>query len=430
MKLLFQAFRDADIRNKILFTLLMLVLYRIGNFIPVPGVNRTILDSLSNNMLGMMNLFSGGALHQFSIFAVGIMPYITASIIIQLLQADVLPKLTEWTNQGAAGEKKRKKLTRYLTVILALFQSTAISLGFNKLFPGLVPDPSFKTYAIIVIVLTLGTIVLMGMGELITKKGIGNGVSLIIFAGIVATMPTGIQQYYLTEFTEVKNGYFLPILKTAIILIVVILIMMLVIFIQQSSRKIPVNYAVPNADKSGMQTQKSFLPLKVNSANVVPVIFAVSLFMFPTTIVNFMEVSDTTTWIKNVLDYTHPIGMTLYALLIIAFAFFYAFIAVDPKKMAENLKNQRGNIPGVRPGIETEQYLTKVLMRLTVVGSIFLALISIAPILISFVADLPQQVRIGGVSLLIMTSVVIETVSQINVSKMKKSYRGFLRKKR
>lgn len=422
--------RVGEIRRKILFTLLMLIVFRIGTFIPVPYVNAEILaaqDQLS--VFGVLNTFGGGALKNFSILAMGIMPYITASIIIQLLQMDVVPKFTEWSKQGEVGRRKLAQFTRYFTIVLGFIQAFGMSYGFNNMAGGLLIEKTgISTYLIIAIVLTAGTSFLMWLGEQITSKGVGNGISIIIFAGIVAGIPTMVNQVIAQQFANAGDQIFIRIITVLLIVIAIIAIIVGVIFFQEALRKIPIQYAKRVvAGRNPVGGQSTHLPLKVNAAGVIPVIFAVSFIVTPRTIASFFQQNDVTLWIQKIFDYTHPIGMAIYAVLIIAFTYFYAFIQVNPEKVAENLQKQGGYIPGIRPGINTEKYLTRTLYRLTFVGAIFLTVIAILPVVFSKVAGLPQSVQIGGTSLLIVIGVALETMKQLEAQLVKRHYKGFIK---
>lgn len=422
--------RVGEIRRKILFTLLMLIVFRIGTFIPVPYVNAEILaaqDQLS--VFGVLNTFGGGALKNFSILAMGIMPYITASIIIQLLQMDVVPKFTEWSKQGEVGRRKLAQFTRYFTIVLGFIQAFGMSYGFNNMAGGLLIEKTgISTYLIIAIVLTAGTSFLMWLGEQITSKGVGNGISIIIFAGIVAGIPTMVNQVVAQQFANAGDQIFIRIITVLLIVIAIIAIIVGVIFFQEALRKIPIQYAKRVvAGRNPVGGQSTHLPLKVNAAGVIPVIFAVSFIVTPRTIASFFQQNDVTLWIQKIFDYTHPIGMAIYAVLIIAFTYFYAFIQVNPEKVAENLQKQGGYIPGIRPGINTEKYLTRTLYRLTFVGAIFLTVIAILPVVFSKVAGLPQSIQIGGTSLLIVIGVALETMKQLEAQLVKRHYKGFIK---
>lgn len=421
--------RVGDIRRKIIFTLLMLIVFRIGTFIPVPNVNAELLkaqDQLS--VFGVLNTFGGGALLNFSILAMGIMPYITASIIVQLLQMDVVPKFTEWSKQGEVGRRKLAQFTRYFTIVLGFIQALGMSYGFNNLAGGmLIQNPGLGTYLLIATVLTGGTAFLMWLGEQITAKGVGNGISIIIFAGIVASIPNTVNQIYVQQFEDAGEQLFLRIVTMLLILLAVVAIVVGVIFIQQALRKIPIQYAKRMVAGKAPVGQSTHLPLKVNAAGVIPVIFAISFIITPRTISQFFEPNNVTLWIDRIFDYTHPIGMVIYSALIIAFTYFYAFIQVNPEQVSENLKKQGGYIPGIRPGKSTQEYLTRVLYRLTFVGAIFLAAISIIPVFFINFAGLPQSAQIGGTSLLIVVGVALETMKQLEAQLVKRHYKGFIK---
>ena len=420
-------FKVADLRKKILFTLLMLIVFRIGAFIPVPGVNKDVLQfSGDASLFGVLNMFGGGALERFSIFAMGIMPYITASIIVQLLQMDVVPKFAEWAKQGEVGRRKLVQFTRYGTIVLGFIQALALSIGFNNLFPGLVPNPSVSTYLTIAIVLTAGTAFLMWLGEQITANGVGNGISIIIFAGIVAAIPTSAHQLYLSQFQN-QDQLFLVIAKALGIILAVLALVVFIIFVQQGVRRIPIQYAKRVVGRQTIGGQTAYLPIKVNAAGVIPVIFAVAIFYTPRTIAGFFGDSKFANWLIQTVDYTHPIGAIVYVLLIIAFTYFYTFIQVNPEQMAENLQKQGGYIPGTRPGKATQERITSILYRLTFVGALFLAFVSIIPVFFMIFAKLPPTVQIGGTSLLIVVGVALDTMKQIDSQLIKRHYKGFIK---
>lgn len=423
-------FKVADIRKKILFTLAMLVIFRIGTFVPVPGVNAAALQSsMDGGILGFLNTFNGGALKNFSIFAMGVMPYITSSIIVQLLQMDVVPKLTEWSKQGEMGRKKLNQLTRYMTIGLGLIEAFGMAYGFNRMSSaGLVIEPSIGRYVIIAIVLTTGTMFLMWLGEQITVKGVGNGVSIIIFAGIVARIPDGVRQLYVSQIENAGDQLFLRILTLVGVGIAILAIVVAVIFFQQALRKIPIQYSKRVAGAKQSDAQATHLPLKLNSAGVIPVIFASAFIITPQTILTFFDQSNNVVKVlKDVFDYTKPIGMILYVALIVAFTYFYAFIQVNPEKVADNLKKQGGYIPSKRPGRETQAYLTSVLYRLTFVGAIFLSAVAILPTIGTTVFSLPQSLAVGGTSLLIVIGVALDTTKQLEGQLVKRNYRGFIK---
>lgn len=426
-------FKVEDLRRRILFTLILLIVYRLGAFIPVPNINTDVLklqdQANQSDVFGLLNTFSGGALFQFSIFAMGIMPYITASIIVQLLSMDVIPRFAQWAKEGDVGRKKMTQVTRYGTIILGVIQAFGLSIGFNRLYSGLVIDPGVTTFALIALVLTAGTAFLMWLGEQITEYGIGNGISIIIFAGIVAAIPTTIQQIYKSLFAT-EGALFLNIVKLIIIALVVILIIAGVIFVQQGVRKIPVQYAKRVVGRKMYGGQTTHIPLKVNAAGVIPVIFALSLLMFPPTIASYWRGNVVAEWIiTNLsLNQTAPLAIVLYVLLIIGFTYFYTFVQINPVQMADQMKKNGGYIPGIRPGKTTSTYLTRVMTRITLSGALFLSAISILPMLFGGLAGLPSSVQIGGTSLLIVVGVGLETMKQIESQLIKRHYKGFINK--
>lgn len=423
--------RVRDIRNKIIFTLLMLIVFRIGTFIPVPNVDAEVLKSINEfNLVGFLNTFGGGALSNFSIFAMGIMPYITASIIVQLLQMDVAPKFAEWGKQGEVGRRKLAQFTRYFTIVLAFIQSFAMAYGFNAMYGGtLIREESIMTYVSISIVLTAGTAFLLWLAEQITSTGVGNGISIIIFAGIVAAIPTAANQIYAQQLQDAGDQLFIQIAIVALLVLVLLAIVVGVIYFQQALRKIPIQYAKRVAGGRGVQAggQQTHLPLKVNAAGVIPVIFAVAFLVTPQTIATFFGTNDVTAFIQRTFDYTKPVGMILYVTLIVAFTYFYAFIQVNPENVADNLKKQGAYIPSVRPGVETQNYLTKVLYRLTFVGAIYLSIIAILPIVFTILMNLPASAQIGGTSLIIVVGVALETMKQLESQLVKRHYKGFMK---
>lgn len=421
--------RVKDIREKIIFTLLMLIVFRLGTFIPVPYTNREAIDFMTQqNVFGFLNTFGGGALQNFSIFAMGIMPYITASIIMQLLQMDVVPKFAEWKKQGEMGRKKIAQVTRYATVGLAFVQAIAMSVGFNAMAGGmLIQDPSFIKFLLIAVILTSGTTFLMWLGEQVTAHGVGNGISILIFAGIVSAVPNGVGQLYSQYFVNPGDELFINIIIVALIVLVIIAVIVGVVFVNEALRKIPIQYAKKLVNRSPVGGHSTHLPIKVNAAGVIPVIFAIAFIMAPTTIASFFEGNQIATTIQTLFDYTQPVGMVIYVGLIIAFTYFYTFVQVNPEQMAENLQKQGGYIPGIRPGKNTETYLTRVLHRLTFVGALFLAAVSVLPIIVGGLAGLPSAVQVGGTSLLIVVGVALNTMKQLEGQLVKRHYKGFIK---
>lgn len=419
-------FKTKEVRNKIFFTLAMLVIFKIGTYIPAPGVNPAAFDSQqgSQGVTDLLNTFGGGALKNFSIFAMGIMPYITASIVMQLLQMDIVPKFSEWAKQGDAGRKKLNNVTRYFAIVLAFIQSIGMAFQFNNYLKGqLIMDQSILSYLLIAVVLTAGTAFLLWLGEQITQFGVGNGISIIIFAGILSSLPSSLIQFYQQAFVG-QDDTSMAWLKVIGLIIGMILLTVGAIYVLQAIRKIPIQYAKKQSAQR-LGSQATYLPLKVNSAGVIPVIFAMAFFLLPRTLTLFFPDAS---WAQKVSDVANPsnnIGMIVYVVLIIAFAYFYAFVQVNPEKMADNLKKQGSYVPGIRPGEQTKKYITRVLYRLTFVGSIFLAVIAILPIIATKVMSLPQSIQVGGTSLLIVIGVAIETMKSLEAQVSQKDYRGF-----
>lgn len=428
-KLLVQAFKVKEVRARILFTLAMLFVFRLGAHITVPGINVNNLNALSDlPFLSMLNMVSGNAMQSFSVFAMGVSPYITASIIVQLLQMDILPKFVEWSKQGEIGRRKLNQVTRYISLVLAMLQSVGITAGFQAMSAQkIVDNPTWQTYLFIGAILTTGSMIVVWLGEQITEKGFGQGVSVIIFAGIIAGIPSAISQVYQDKFVNIRPDQ----LTGSIIFVIVLLVAMAIIifvttFIQQAERKIPIQYTklVQGAPTS------SYLPLRVNPAGVIPVIFASSISTAPQTILRLFQHSGKNigwvTTLQNKLDYNTWTGMIFYAVLIGLFTFFYAFVQVNPEKMAENLQKQGSYIPSVRPGKGTEKYISRLLIRLSTVGALFLGAISIIPIVATNLYGLPKMVALGGTSLLILISTAIQGAKQLEGYMLKRKYKGFM----
>ena len=415
--------KNADLRKRILFTLMIFIIYRLGSYIPVPTINTSVLEaSAQTPMLGFIDTLSGGALKRFSLFAMSISPYITASIIIQLLQMDVIPILSEWAKEGETG---KRKLTRYVTLVLAFVQAITMAIGFDLMYGGvLLESHSILTYLYIALTMTAGTAVMIFLADQITSKGIGNGTSMIIVAGILSRVPYMLNDLYTKYLVNITLSNVLAFISVLALLLLTIIA---VIYLQSATRKLPIQYANRHNSAQLSGRKDSFIPLKLNSAGVIPVIFSVSLVSLPLTVVSFLPESGVTKWITTIFDYTQPIGFILYVVLIVAFTYFYAFVQVSPEKVAENLKKQGSYIPGVRPGADTEEYLSKVLSRITFIGAIYLVVIAGLPILFGAITDLPSSVEIGGTSLLIVVGVAIETAKQIQTKTMDQKYRGFIK---
>ncbi|MFF2178829.1 preprotein translocase subunit SecY [Lysinibacillus sp. NPDC058147] len=422
--------RVRDIRNKIIFTLLMLIVFRIGTFVPVPNVDANVLKATDEfSLVGFLNTFGGGALKNFSIFAMGIYPYITASIIVQLLQMDVVPKFAEWAKQGEVGRRKLAQFTRYFTIILAFIQSFAMSFGFNRMYGGsLIKEEGILTYVTISIVLTAGTAFLVWLAEQITAHGVGNGISIVIFAGITAALPNAINQIYAQQIEGAGDKLFINLVILGLLVLVMLAVVVGVIYVQQALRKIPIQYAKRVTGRNQQAgAQQTHLPLKVNAAGVIPVIFASAFLTTPRVLAPFFGDGPVSTFIEHTFDYNNPVGMIIYVVLIIAFTYFYAFVQVNPENVADNLKKQGAYIPGIRPGESTQTYLTSVLYRLTFVGAMFLTVIAVMPMIIMNFMNLPATVQIGGTGIIIVVGVALETMKQLESQLVKRHYKGFMK---
>ncbi len=432
-------FRVPDLRNKILFTLLMLAIYRLGSHVPVPGIDlsavKTLQDEAKNGgVLSFLQLFSGGALTQFAVFALGIMPYITSSIIMQILTV-VIPKLEQWQQQGAVGQRKITQWTRYLTIAIALVQSFGLSYlfhngggGFGRvrnttnidLFGG---DANFTLPRIALVVLTLvaGTALLMWMGELITQRGIGNGMSLLIFASVVSTMPASGGQIQ----AEKGNAWL------AILIGVGIAILVGIVFVEQGQRRIPVQFAKRVVGRRMYGGQSTYIPLKVNQAGVIPIIFASSVLYLPVIAGNILPADGWGATVQRFIndhvikqdDWMH---IVFYGLLIIGFTYFYTLITFDPHQQADTIRKQGGFIPGIRPGPQTERYLGKIVSRITLPGALFITAIALLPAVMLAFANI-QNFPFAGTTVLIAVGVALETMKQIDSQLMMRNYEGFLK---
>ncbi len=420
-----------DLRKRVLFTLLFLAIYRIGAVIPVPGVNAQLLQSMAGKspLIGILNTFSGGALYNFSIFSMSIYPYVTASIVVQLLQMGVIKQWEDWSKEGETGRVKLNQWTRYLTVALGLIQSVALTFSFSRqIGSGFITDPSLWTYAVIAITMTAGTTLLMWMGEQITDKGVGNGISVIIFLSILSRVEVIIPQIYSNWFYAHPDQLFLNIIKVVIMLVGLLLITTFIVFVQQAVRRIPVQYTRQQVGMKVYGGQTTHIPLKVNAAGVIPIIFATSVLFFPTIIAQFFRGNNVADWIINVFTPTSNWFVGLEAVLIIAFTFFYAFIQINPQQLAENMQKSSGYILGIRPGKDTENYLVRLINRLSLIGGLFLAVISVVPTIVSAVTGLSGIVYyFAGTSLLIVVSVLLDTVKQLKGQMLQRSYKGFIR---
>jgi preprotein translocase subunit SecY len=420
-------FRVPDLRNKVLFTLLVIALYQVGANVPVPGVNWARLQHLessagSSGVLGFLNLFSGGALVRLAIFGLGIMPYITSSIIIQLL-ATVIPKLEEWRDQGAVGQKKITQTTRYLTIALALMQSTGLVYAFHGHDSALIgtnidliPKFSIPLAAFMVLCLTAGTAFVMWLAELITQRGIGQGMSLLIFANVVAAIPSGGKGLY-----EEGGAW-----KFGIIIGVSIVLLICIVFMTQGQRRIPVTFARRMAGRRMYGGQSTYIPLKVNQSGVIPIIFASSVLYIPVLLSNVVPATSFQNWVRDNIVPTSLFYILMYFVLIVAFTFFYVYVAFDPHQQADIIRKQGGFVPGIRPGPPTERYFAHILNRITVPGALFLGAVAVIPSLLMALWHL-NRFPFYGITLLISVGVALTTMRQIDSQLMMRNYEGFLK---
>lgn len=401
---------NKDLRKRIYFTLFCLGLFCLGTTITIPWASKIYQDL---HFLEIFNLMSGGGLQNFSIFALGVSPYITASIITQLLQMDIIPYFKELKEQGYVGRQKINKITRYLSIVLAFIQAYALCIFYMK---SLGTMEMIKT----ALVMTAGTSFCLWLGDEITKKGIGNGTSMIIMAGIIQSMPS----IFVGAFNSFINGEFtltIGIILFIVFILVYILVLVGIIYIQLAERRIPIQYA--NRTTSAYGNQQSYLPIKINSAGVMPVIFAQILLTVPSTIVGFIGNEAAINFVNNYIVYTSNTGLILYLILILFFGYFYTFMSMNPDEMSKNLNERGGYIPGIRPGEDTSKYISNSIGKLTIVGSVFLMIIAVLPVLVSKFSGLSNSVTIGGTGLLIVVGVAIETYKQMESSLLARSYK-------
>lgn len=426
-----EVFKKGELRRKVVFTLGILFVFRLGAGIVIPYIDTSAITSAatSSGIFGIMNMLGGGTLEKFSLFSLGVSPYITSSIIIELLSMDVIPALAQWNKEGNTGKKKKDKVTRVLTLALAIIQGGSLTYAFDKGY-SILASSSIWTYVYVVIVMAAGSMFTMWLGDQITIKGVGNGTSLLIFTGIVANLPNS----FISSFKSMVT--FGSAYKTAtslawyiLFVIVYLAIVVFVVFEEGAIRKIPIIYATNT--QTVMHTKESTnLPIKINSSSVIPVIFAASVLAAPRTIISFMKSTSTTQMIDNILNYQKPIGFVLYIVMIILFAFFYSNLQIDAKKISEDLKKSGGAIPGVRTGDDTKKYIGTVLNRVTVVGSLFLAIIASIPIIAPEIWKMTSNnaLSLGGTGLIIVTGVALETVRAIKSMLTRREYHGYIRK--
>lgn len=426
-----EVFKKGELRRKVVFTLGILFVFRLGAGIVIPYIDTSAITSAatSSGIFGIMNMLGGGTLEKFSLFSLGVSPYITSSIIIELLSMDVIPALAQWNKEGNTGKKKKDKVTRVLTLALAIIQGGSLTYAFDKGY-SILASSSIWTYVYVVIVMAAGSMFTMWLGDQITIKGVGNGTSLLIFTGIVANLPNS----FISSFKSMVT--FGSAYKTAtslawyiLFVIVYLAIVVFVVFEEGAIRKIPIIYATNT--QTVMHTKESTnLPIKINSSSVIPVIFAASVLAAPRTIISFMKSTSTTQMIDNILNYQKPIGFVLYIFMIILFTFFYSNLQIDAKKISEDLKKSGGAIPGVRTGDDTKKYIGTVLNRVTVVGSLFLAIIASIPIIAPEIWKMTSNnaLSLGGTGLIIVTGVALETVRAIKSMLTRREYHGYIRK--
>lgn len=407
--------KNKDLRKRILFTFVVLFIFKLGTTIVVPGIDKESLGTNNLGFLELINAMGGGALEQFSIFALGVMPYITASIVVQLLQMDIIPYFAELSKQGGTGRTKLNQITRYLGIALAFIQGYMYSFAFVK---GGTPIE----YMMFALILTAGTSLLLWLGDQITAKGIGNGISLIIMAGIIATMPNMFIQAWDGMIPDGATTQQLAFGVTKFVLFVIMYIAIIlgVVFVETSERRIPIQYA--NKSTSSKLAKQNYIPFKLNSAGVIPVIFALAIISIPGMIASALKNDGFTLFVNKWLTMTTPTGFIIYVLCIFAFAYFYTFLQLKPKELAENLNQNGGFIPGVRPGDETVNYVSKVLKRITTVGALSLVIIAAIPIIFGAISSLPSSVRVGGTSLLIVVGVALETYKQLDSELITRSH--------
>ena len=414
------------------FTILVLFIYRLGYFVQLPYVrfeNVQALYSSGESMFGFLDIFSGGALSNFSVVALGVTPFITASIVVQLLQMDIVPAIKEWSEEGEEGKQKINTLTKYLAIGLGFVQALTIVLGvsvsYNDIFFGVGTPTGPMTYIYLAIVMTAGTAFVLWLADLITAKGIGNGTSLMIVAGIISAYPDMINDLLQTYIFADETGIGEVFIFVGVI-VLMLLIIVGVVFMEAAQRKIPVQYANRSNAATFRGKNDSNIPIKLNSASVIPVIFASTLMSLPLTISNFVQNTAVANVLNSIFNSSEPIGFVVYIILIVLFTFFYSFLQMNPDQMAENLRKQQANIPGVRAGEETKSYISRVLFKVNVLGATYLAVLAALPIIMTKIFDLPASVQVGGTGLIIVVGVAVETAKQIKTSTQEKQYRGFI----
>ena len=428
-------FSNREVVLKILITFALLLVFKVGTFIPIPIMDTNKIKTIveGNDFLTILNTFSGGGLSHFSILALGISPYITASIVIQMLQM-IVPKFKEWGEQGENGKEKLNRVTRYATIIISMIQALSIIFSLGSKPENVLGDALLKYhgmywvfYLYMAVVITAGSAFTMWLADLITRHGIGNGSSMIIAAGIISAIPTMFKNLYAIYLGANTTG--LNIFLFILIVVLYVLMILAVVYFEGAVRKVPVQYANRQAGQQG-----SDIPIKLNSASVIPVIFASTIMSIPMTIIGVLgwkaETNDTARWFDQIFSNQQPIGMAIYIILIVFFSFFYSFMQIDPEKIADNLEKQGAYIPGYRPGEDTKRQLSKMLFRITEIGALYLVILAMVPIIVTKIFQFPSEyassITIGGTSLIIIVGVAIETLRQIETASETKEYKGFL----
>ena len=424
LKTVKEAFTEKEIRKRILFVIFIMAVYRLGSSIPVPGVNTSVLAAgiSDNSVLAMMNMLGGGALEKLSVFAMGVNPYITASIIVQLLSMDVIPAWTEWAKSGEKGRRKLEKTTRYFSLILGFVQAWALVYGFDRQY-SILESSKISSYLFTVVILTAGSMILLWLADQISTKGIGNGVSMIIFGGIVSNIPALLSQTWNVLVKGSTGGEaFNGIMQFALYLLFYLALTVFVVIMETATRRVPIQYANSGSSLTSNRNV-TYLPIKLNSASVIPVIFAQSIITAPQIVISFFN-QQLYTKLNTMISLTSALGLTVYAVLILLFTFFYVDLQMDTHEIADNLKKSNAFIPGIRAGNDTETYLHKVIHRITSIGAVSLMILAILPYLLAKVTNLSTITGIGGTGIILIVGIALETIGQIRSAETKKNYSG------
>lgn len=424
LKTVKEAFTEKEIRKRILFVIFIMAVYRLGSSIPVPGVNTSVLAAgiSDNSVLAMMNMLGGGALEKLSVFAMGVNPYITASIIVQLLSMDVIPAWTEWAKSGEKGRRKLEKTTRYFSLILGFVQAWALVYGFDRQY-SILESSKISSYLFTVVILTAGSMILLWLADQISTKGIGNGVSMIIFGGIVSNIPALLSQTWNVLVKGSTGGEaFNGIMQFALYLLFYLALTVFVVIMETATRRVPIQYANSGSSLTSNRNV-TYLPIKLNSASVIPVIFAQSIISAPQIVISFFN-QQLYTKLNTMFSLTSALGLTVYAVLILLFTFFYVDLQMDTHEIADNLKKSNAFIPGIRAGKDTETYLHKVIHRITSIGAVSLMILAILPYLLAKLTNLSTITGIGGTGIILIVGIALETIGQIRSAETKKNYSG------